>query len=101
MIVPIGLNIALRQAHGEIIIRVDGHTEIAPDYVRQCVEALRRSGADNVGGKMTANSIGNFGKSVMLATSSPFGVGDARFHFSDKEELVDTVYLGAWPLRIF
>jgi succinoglycan biosynthesis protein ExoA len=100
-IVPTGLNIALRRARGEIIIRVDGHTEIAPDYVRQCIEALRQSGADNVGGKMTANGIGNFGKSVVLATSSPFGVGDARFHFSDKEEFVDTVYLGAWPLRIF
>src|SRR5690349_79219 len=33
-IVPTGLNIALRQAHGEVILRVDGHTVLAPDYVR-------------------------------------------------------------------
>jgi glycosyltransferase involved in cell wall biosynthesis len=100
-IVPTGINIALRQAKGEIVIRVDGHTLIAPDYVRQCVEALQRTNADNVGGKM--NAIGNnpFGKAVALATSTPFGVGGARFHYSDREEWVDTVYMGAWPRRVF
>src|SRR5690606_34390836 len=51
-IVPTGINSALRYAKGKIIIRIDGHTEISPDYVRQCVEALQRSGADNVGGRM-------------------------------------------------
>ncbi len=100
-IVPTGINIALRQAKGEIIIRVDGHTMIAPNYVRQCVNALQRTNADNVGGKM--NAIGNtaFGKAVASATSTPFGVGGGRFHYSDKEEWVDTVYMGAWPRRVF
>jgi glycosyltransferase involved in cell wall biosynthesis len=36
-IVPTGMNIALRKARGEIIVRVDGHCLIAPDYVRNCV----------------------------------------------------------------
>src|SRR5262245_28811196 len=101
LIVPTGLNAALRQARGEIIVRVDGHTEIAPDYVRQCVAALRRSGADNVGGPMQAIGAGLFGEAVALATSSPFGVGNARFHYSKREEPVDTVYMGAWPRHVF
>jgi hypothetical protein len=48
-------------------------------------------------------AIGNnpFGKAVALATSTPFGVGGGRFHYSDEEEYVDTVYMGAWPLRVF
>ena len=100
-IVPTGMNIALRHALGEIIIRVDGHTIIAPDYIRQCVEALQSSGADNVGGKMNAVGMNAFGRAVAIATSSPFGVGGARFHFSEKEEWVDTVYMGAWPRRVF
>jgi len=100
-IVPTGLNIALRQSHGEIIIRVDGHTVIAPDYIRQCVRALKQSGADNVGGKMNAIGENGFGKAVALATSSPFGVGGARFHYSEAEEWVDTVYMGAWPRSVF
>lgn len=100
-IVPTGLNAALLRAKGEIIIRVDGHTIITPDYVRRCVETLQRTKADNVGGRM--NAIGNtpFGKAVALATSTPFGIGGGRFHYSDKEEWVDTVYMGAWPRRVF
>lgn len=100
-IVPTGMNIALRQAKGEIVIRVDGHTLIAPDYVRQCVESLRRTNADNVGGRMNGVGANYFGKTVALATSSPFGVGGGRFHHSEKEEWVGTVYMGAWPRRVF
>ena len=100
-IVPIGLNLALRRARGEVIVRVDGHTVIAPDYVRCCVEVLQRTDADNVGGKMDAVGEGAFGEAVALATSTPFGVGGARFHYSDREEWVDTVYMGAWPRRVF
>lgn len=101
LIVPAGINRGLQVARGDVIVRVDGHTEIAPDYVRQCVAALKNSGADNVGGKMTAVGKTQFGKTVALATSTPFGVGGARFHYSDQEEWVDTVYLGAWPREVF
>jgi len=100
-IVPTGINIALHQAKGEIIVRVDGHTLIAPDYVRRCVESIQRSGADNVGGRMNAIGASAFGKAVALATSTPFGIGGGRFHFSEKEEWVDTVYIGAWPRQVF
>jgi cellulose synthase/poly-beta-1,6-N-acetylglucosamine synthase-like glycosyltransferase len=80
-IVPTGLNLALRQAKGEIIIRVDGHTRIAPDYVRQCIKALERTDADNAGGRMNAVGRNPFGKAVALATSTPFGIGGGRFHY--------------------
>jgi succinoglycan biosynthesis protein ExoA len=95
-VVPTGLNAAIRRARGDVIVRVDGHTTVAPDYVSESVAALRRSGAANVGGRMDAVSVGRVGEAVALATSSPFGVGGARFHYSQDEELVDTVYLGAW-----
>ncbi len=100
-IVPTGINRALGLAKGDVIVRVDGHTIIAPDYVRQCVAALQNSGADNAGGRMEAVSEGWFGSAVALATNSPFAVGGARFHFSDREEWVDTVYMGAWPREVF
>jgi succinoglycan biosynthesis protein ExoA len=100
-IVSTALNIGIRAAKGDILIRVDGHTTIAPDYVRQCVAALGRTGADNVGGRMDAESSGLFGEAVALATSSPFGVGDARFHYSRKEEWADTVYMGAYRREVF
>ena len=100
-IVPTGLNQAIRIASGTCIVRVDGHTVIDPDYVSRCVEALKRSGGENVGGPMRARGIGWFGRAVAAATSVSFGVGGARFHYSRREEWVDTVYMGAWPRRVF
>lgn len=100
-IVPTAMNIGLKQARGEIIIRVDGHTLIAPDYVRACVEALQTSGADCVGGPMVARGRTPFGEAVALATSHPFGVGGSRFHYATEIMEVDTVYLGAYHREIF
>ncbi len=100
-IVATGFNLALAQAAGEIIVRVDGHTVIAPEYVSECVAALAHSQADNVGGPMVPVGQGRFGEAAALATSSPFGVGGGRFHYSEREEWVDTVYLGAWPRAVF
>jgi glycosyltransferase involved in cell wall biosynthesis len=100
-IVPTGWNAAFRQARGDIIVRVDGHTIIAPDYVRMCVAALARTGADNVGGRMDAVGESAWARAIALATSSPFGVGGARFHYATGEQAVDTVYMGAWRRDVF
>jgi glycosyltransferase involved in cell wall biosynthesis len=99
-IVPTALNIAIRAAHGDIICRIDGHTRVAPDYVRIGVETLQRTGADNVGGRMDAVGGGWFGDAVADATASRFGVG-SYFHFGTEEREVDTVYLGMWPRAVF
>lgn len=100
-IVPAALNIGLRQAKGAVIIRVDGHCVVARDYVTQCVKRLLETGADNVGGPMRAIGQGYVAVAIALATSSPFGVGNARFHYSRCEEYVDTVYLGAYRREVF
>ena len=100
-IVSSGLNLAIQKSTGEILVRVDGHTIIEPDYVEKCVYAILESKADGVGGKMNAVGEAPFPKAVALATSTPLGVGNARFHYSDKKEWVDTVYLGAWRKDIF
>lgn len=100
-IVPTGMNILIPKAAGEIIIRVDGHTKIALDYVRRCVIALQESGVENVGGKMNAIGATDFGMAVAEATSHPFGIGNAKFHYSERQEEVDSIYMGAWPRKVF
>ncbi len=100
-IVPTGMNAAIGVSSGQVIVRVDGHTIIDDDYVGACVDELDRSGADNVGGRMVGVGEGRFARAVALATSSPFGVGGARFHYSGEREWVDTVYLGAWRRDLF
>lgn len=95
-IVPTGMNEAIRQAKGTIIVRVDGHTIIEPDYVAQCVDALFQSGAANVGGLMRAVGEGYVPMAIVIATSTPYGVGNSVFHYSAKEQFVDTVYMGCF-----
>jgi dTDP-4-amino-4,6-dideoxygalactose transaminase/glycosyltransferase involved in cell wall biosynthesis len=100
-VVPTGFNLALREARGEIIVRVDGHSEIALDYVNNAVEELLRTGADNVGGPVTPVGEGGFGVVAALAQTSGFGGGGGRFHESDREEWVDTVCMGVWRREVF
>jgi succinoglycan biosynthesis protein ExoA len=100
-IVPTGFNLALQHAQGEIIIRVDGHCEIQPDYVRRCVELVFQTRADNVGGLQVAVAKDSVGKAISSATSSPFGVGGAKFHYAAQPGWVDTVYLGAYRREVF
>ena len=100
-IVPTAMNIGLAAAGGDVIIRVDGHTVIAPDYVKHCVDALVETGADCVGGPMRAVADTPFGQAVALATSHPFGVGGSRFHYATESMEVDSVYMGAWPRQVF
>ncbi|MBI1814298.1 MAG: glycosyltransferase family 2 protein [Deltaproteobacteria bacterium] len=99
-IVPTALNIAIRAARGDVIMRVDGHTHIAPDYMRIGVETLQRTNADNVGGPMISAGGGVIGEAIALATASRFGIG-AYFHFGTEEAEVDTVYLGMYPRSVF
>lgn len=95
------LNIGILAARGDIIVRVDGHTTIAPNYVHTCVADLVQGKADNVGGRMRPVGTTYVGQGIALATSSPFGIGGSRFHYSAREQYVDTVYLGAYWRKTF
>jgi len=48
-----GLNECIRRARGDVIVRVDARGSYDAGFVRQCVDALDRTGADDVGGSAT------------------------------------------------
>src|SRR3954447_24440898 len=93
---PEGLNRAIAQTRYSVIARVDGHSELPSDYLRIAVEALQRTGADNVGGLMWAEGRTPFEQAVARAMTSRFGVGNAPFHVGGEEGPADTVYLGVF-----
>ena len=96
-IAPTALNTALRAASGEIIIRVDGHCEIAPDYVSRCVQHLSEEQVDCVGGPIHTIGETYVAQTIALAMSSAFGVGGAAFRVKkDHTALVDTVAFPAY-----
>jgi succinoglycan biosynthesis protein ExoA len=96
-----GLNAALRQARGEIIVRVDGHCEVERCYIRTCVECLRRGGADAVGGACRTIGQSSVGRAIAAAMSSRFGVGDSAFRTRANETIpVDTLPFPAYTRAI-
>ena len=79
-----------------MIVRVDGHAELSPGYIRRAVETMRRTGAVNVGGIQRAEGVTPFEQAVAAAMTSRFGTGDATFHYGGDEGPTDTVYLGVF-----
>lgn len=91
-----GLNIALAAASNDLIVRLDAHCSYAADYVERCIDALERTDATVVGGPMRPEGETPFAEGVAVATTTPIGVGPGRFHYSEVEEWVDTVFLGSF-----
>jgi succinoglycan biosynthesis protein ExoA len=96
-----GLNAAIRSAEGQILIRVDAHTEYAPDYLQECVSTLHKTNADNVGGPARTKAITFLERAIAAAYHSPFSVGGASFHNISFEGPVDTVTYGCWRRELF
>ena len=93
---PDGLNAAIAAAHGDVIVRVDAHSELPAHYIATAVQILQETGADNVGGVMAAKGVTPFEIAVATAMTSPFGVGAASFHVGGNAGPADTVYLGVF-----
>jgi len=99
--VPSAMNIGISNAKGDIIVRVDSRCIVSQDYISQCVNYLRKTGADNVGGLQRPIGDCYVKKLIQLATTSRFGIGNSKFRYSQKEQFVETVYLGAYRREVF
>src|SRR5258708_24759043 len=75
------MNIGVRAARGDVIVRTDAHAYYPPEYIPRLVEVLMRSGADNVGGRMITlpGASGPTPAAIAHALAHPFGVGNSRF----------------------
>lgn len=91
-----GLNRAIREALGEIILRMDVHTEYAPDYVRSCVEVLQETDAENVGGAARTHAGGYLAQAIAFGFHSSFATGGAKFRDPQYEGEVTSVPYGCW-----
>lgn len=96
-----GLNVGLRAARGDVIVRVDGHCVIPPDYLATCVRMLRAGEADCTGGPVRAEGETTMGRAIARAMSTPFGVGGAAFRWADAMREVDSLPFGAWRREVF
>ena len=91
-----GLNAAAGRAQGEVLVRADGHTTYAPDYLSQSLRSLLDSSAVAVGGLQIAVGSSAVGRAVAAAMQSPLAVGPAPYRQAESAREVDTVYLGCF-----
>lgn len=99
--VPYALNQAIPKCKGNIIIRLDAHTEYEPDYFEKIVETFNHTDAHIVGGPMRIAPGTPVQNAIGYASSTMFGIGNSSFHFEDYEGYTNSVYLGAWKKEMF
>jgi glycosyltransferase involved in cell wall biosynthesis len=99
---PAALNIGIRAARAELIVRVDAHTAYPPDYVESLVRALLRTGADMVGpcSEATPASDRPMARAIAIAVGSAFGSG-SPFRYQRTSGPADAVPYGCWRRELF
>ncbi|HEY8281356.1 MAG TPA: glycosyltransferase family 2 protein [Leifsonia sp.] len=93
---PAGLNLAIRASQYPVVIRVDAHSVLPPEYARIAVETILETGADNVGGLMDAQGTTPFERAVARAYGSRIGLGGTKLHVGGDPGPAETVYLGVF-----
>jgi glycosyltransferase involved in cell wall biosynthesis len=91
-----GLNLAISQASFEVVVRVDAHSILSPDYLKTALEIMNETGAANVGGKMQAQGETRFQQAVAYGYNNRIGLGGGSFHVGGKGGEAETVYLGVF-----
>ena len=103
-ITPVAMNLGVKAAKGKYILVAGAHNEYSQDYLKSCVEVIERTGAGCVGGYMETlpGGTGLVAGAISCATSSPFGVGGAKFRTGgDIEQEVDALGVSFIKKEVF
>ena len=88
-IIPSGLNRAIEASSGDILMRLDGHSQPGPGYLNTCVRLLEEGKGDMVGGglEIIPRNDSWSARCIAVAASNPVGVGDSHFRFSKQAQM--------------
>ncbi len=103
-ITPCGMNVAIRAARGEIILRMDAHAMYPPGYVARLVGALLETGAENVGAMVETlpGSDTAMARTIAAGLSHRLGVGNSHFRVgTSTPRWVNHVPFGCWRRELF
>jgi glycosyltransferase involved in cell wall biosynthesis len=103
-IVPVAMNIGIKQARGEYIVRLDAHASYPKDYFSKLIKWHKKLDADNVGAIIRTEVKNNTPKanSIAKVLSCKFGVGNSDFRVGvDEPKEVDTVPFGCYKKDVF
>lgn len=100
---PAAMNIGIKNARGDVIMRMDAHNEYPANYISRCVELLQATGAGCAGGRIVVVPNGNDGwaRAIATVTGHVFGVGNSTFRVGTRPGFVDTVANAAYARGVF
>lgn len=103
-----GWNLGIRNSSGQLVVRVDSQSRLAPDYIRTCAGSLRRLQAADphiwvVGGRRltAAHDDRPWAQAIAAAQQSRIGVGGTDYRFAATPQFVDTIAMGVYDRRAF
>lgn len=100
-----GWNIGIKNAIGDVVCRIDAHSEIYPHYVNSGINELLKRKNENVicvGGVLENIGSGVVGETIADLFSSRFGIGNSGFRIIiNKPKFTDTAVFGLYWKWIF
>jgi glycosyltransferase involved in cell wall biosynthesis len=97
---PAAINRAVREARGDVIVRLDGHSSPPPDYIARAVSHLADPKVGVVGGiwQIVPGDDTPMGEGIARAVSHPLGAGDAAYRIRSARTVtdMDTVPFGCF-----
>ncbi len=100
---PYAMNIGIKAAKGDIIVRLDVHSEYPDNYVSKCVYYLQNTDAANVGCPRLIRGKGFWGECIEQVYTSRFGVGASSYRLGNSgyKEINNTEYTTSVSLGTF
>jgi len=103
-IVPISMNMGIKHAKGDYIVRLDAHAKYPTNYISDLIKYAKKYNTDNIGGNWITETKTKTSKSwaIKTALSHKFGVGNSAFRVgATKPQIVDTVPFGCFKREVF
>lgn len=99
-VIPRSLNLAVREARGRYLVRIDAHATVNPEYISILVGHLRTGRWGGVGGRKDGVGYTSAGRAIAAALGSRFGVGGSVYHHGTDVREVDHIPFGAYPIDV-
>lgn len=103
-IAPWAMNIGIKEAKGEVIMRLDAHATYEKNYFSALAYGLSKYNADNIGSVCKTDVLNKTPKTLAIkeVLSNKFGVGNSTFRTGiEGVQEVETVPFGCWRRDVF
>ena len=102
VILSAGMNVGIKAARGECILKVDCHSHITDNFLENNVKIIEE-GEDVCGGPRPniIENADNFSKTLLLVEENMFGSGIADYRKKTTKKYVSSVFQGMYKKSIF